>query len=330
SSVTPPDVPAGTLRPVVMSLGVARLSSPISVAQVSAVAAAIAPANAGKSARSGRSPWSAAIAVATPPFASTCTASRRPPFTTSSPAAALAAARQRVSALDAMKNATSRIAHAAPPTPSTTVPTTTAASAPSTESARARNAAAEMAAARTNARVMEACESPFPPPPRRLEPRERAQVAQHAGQQQDEHGHGRGRARDVEPRDRDAGDLEQHGPPQQRDRVQQDQDHADLCGPELAVAEAELAEHVRLEVHVDGHHQVHDDDGERDRGQHEVGEPEAEPDDAGRVRVRDVVEVVAVARPLGAADARERAVQAVAEPLDDEQRAGRPQPRLVS
>src|SRR5690606_10540053 len=190
-----------------------------------------------------------------------------------------------VSALDEMKNASSRIAHAAPPMPSTTVPTTTAASAPSIESARARNAAAEMAAAMTSARIMEACEragarrpaprlydascrgampwldapthgrrggppsparaaparSLVPPPSRRLEPCERAQVAQHPTQQQHEHGHGRRCARDVEPRDRDAGDLEQHGPPQQRDGVQQDQDHADLGRPELAVAEAELA-----------------------------------------------------------------------------------------
>ena len=45
--VTAPDVPAGTTFPVVMSLGEWLASVPISVAQVSAVAAAMAPAPSG-------------------------------------------------------------------------------------------------------------------------------------------------------------------------------------------------------------------------------------------------------------------------------------------
>ena len=49
-------------------------------------------------------------------------------------------------------------------------------------------------------------------------------------------------------------------------------------------------------------------------------QPEPEADQRGRDRVGEVVEVVAVARALGAPHARERAVQRVAEPVHDEQR----------
>lgn len=50
---TPPDVPVGTSRPVVMSRGGCAASVPISVAQVSAVDAAIAPAAGGSQAADG-------------------------------------------------------------------------------------------------------------------------------------------------------------------------------------------------------------------------------------------------------------------------------------
>ncbi|CRF29064.1 Uncharacterised protein [Mycobacterium tuberculosis] len=43
SGVTPPDVPGSTVRRLTMDLGVVRLTPPISVAQVSAVTAAITP-----------------------------------------------------------------------------------------------------------------------------------------------------------------------------------------------------------------------------------------------------------------------------------------------
>src|SRR6266566_9800990 len=64
TSVIPPSVPAGTGLPVVISRGGLREYRPISVAHVSAVAAASAPANAAQL------PASAASA-ATPPFAKT-------------------------------------------------------------------------------------------------------------------------------------------------------------------------------------------------------------------------------------------------------------------
>src|SRR6267143_1115848 len=64
-SVIPPSVPAETERPLVIRRGGVRECLPISLAQVSAVAAARAPAN------PGQLPASAARA-ATPPFARTC------------------------------------------------------------------------------------------------------------------------------------------------------------------------------------------------------------------------------------------------------------------
>jgi len=64
SGVIPPDTPRGTARRLVIRRGGVGENAPISVAQVSAVAAASAPANAGQL------PASAASA-ATPPFATT-------------------------------------------------------------------------------------------------------------------------------------------------------------------------------------------------------------------------------------------------------------------
>jgi hypothetical protein len=70
--VIPPLAPVATEAPVVMRRGGAEERVPISVAHVSAAAAASAPANAGQD------PSSAATA-ATPPFATTWRALRRPP-----------------------------------------------------------------------------------------------------------------------------------------------------------------------------------------------------------------------------------------------------------
>src|SRR3989475_467292 len=69
-TVIPPDVPRGTCRPLVMSRGAKGEKAPISVAQVSAAAAASAPAAIGHALNS-------AATAATPPFASTCRAVRR-------------------------------------------------------------------------------------------------------------------------------------------------------------------------------------------------------------------------------------------------------------
>src|SRR2546422_2689134 len=72
SAVIPPDAPRVTGSQVVKSRGGTGENEPISVAQVSAAAAAIAPAAAGQEP-------ARAAAAATPPFASTCRAFRRPP-----------------------------------------------------------------------------------------------------------------------------------------------------------------------------------------------------------------------------------------------------------
>ena len=70
--VMPPDAPRGTGTQLVMSRGGVGEKTPISVAQVSAVAAARPPA------KTGHQPARAATA-ATPPLANTCAAVRCPP-----------------------------------------------------------------------------------------------------------------------------------------------------------------------------------------------------------------------------------------------------------
>lgn len=76
-TVMPPEVPGATFAPLVMSRGGVALRPPISVDQVSAAAAATAPANATTNA--GWSPASNAHPAATPPLAKTCAGRRRPP-----------------------------------------------------------------------------------------------------------------------------------------------------------------------------------------------------------------------------------------------------------
>jgi len=99
-----------------------------------------------------------------------------------------------------------------------------------------------------------------------------------------------------------------------------------LGRPEPPIAEPEHAERLRLQVRVDREREIRDDQHQRDREVHVRGQPEAEPDERRRQRVGEVVEVVAVARPLGAPHARQGAVERVAQPLDDEQRRHPPQP----
>ena len=64
--------------------------------------------------------------------------------------------------------------------------------------------------------------------------------------------------------------------------------------------------------------------------EHVRREPEAEADQRGGDGVGEVVEVVAVGRPLGLADARERPVERVAEPVHDEQRLAVRRPRYAA
>src|SRR5205807_4080735 len=69
--VIAPEVPWGTLRQVVINRGGARLQRPNSVAHVSAVAAAMAPAAAPNAMGEPVRPWMAAAQAATPPLAAT-------------------------------------------------------------------------------------------------------------------------------------------------------------------------------------------------------------------------------------------------------------------
>jgi hypothetical protein len=87
---------------------------------------------------------------------------------------------------------------------------------------------------------------------------------------------------------------------------------------------------VGLEVRVDRQDEVGDHDHEADGEQHVRRQPEADPDRGGGEGVHEVVEVVAVAGPLGPADAGEGAVERVTEPVHNQQGARRPEPGLVA
>ena len=108
-AVTPPEEPAGTRRHDMIRRGSPPSHVPISVDQLSAAAAESAPAPATAAHAAGRpSPRVTMLASAakanTPPLASTCQASRAPPFSTIAPVrASLAAAPRRVRALDDTK-----------------------------------------------------------------------------------------------------------------------------------------------------------------------------------------------------------------------------------
>ena len=113
-------------------------------------------------------------------------------------------------------------------------------------------------------------------------------------------------------------------------RLTQDQADAGLGRPEAAVAEREDAEHLGLEVGVDRQREVGDDDRQAGGEAHVGRQPEPDADGDRGAGVDEVVEVVAVLRPLDAPYAGERAVERVAQPVDDEQAAGDPQPRRVA
>lgn len=83
--VIPPDWPVATNLAVTIERGRDDASVPISVAHVSAVEAAIAPAPAESHRVDESKKLAAASAAKTPPFARTCHASRSPPFAAMSP-----------------------------------------------------------------------------------------------------------------------------------------------------------------------------------------------------------------------------------------------------
>ena len=74
-------MPAGAIFPVCIQRGVAELAPPISVAQVSAFAAAIDPAKAAANTGAAYDRYKSAANEPTPPFASVCLRLRRGPST---------------------------------------------------------------------------------------------------------------------------------------------------------------------------------------------------------------------------------------------------------
>ena len=115
--VIPPDVPAGTVFHVTIERGAAADDIPASVAHVSAVAAAIAPAPATFQMAAGHSTLAIASNANTPPFAITCHASRRPVFSTMSRAESdFAAGLTRERNVELRKKANSIASHVQPAT----------------------------------------------------------------------------------------------------------------------------------------------------------------------------------------------------------------------
>src|SRR6266480_4739879 len=134
-SVTPPEVPGATGLPFVIKRGDALLSVPSSVAQVSAVAVAIAPMKAVFARRrvlgDREKPKHSAKNVASPPLATACERSRRDPLLNLSEATrAFSRVRKEESRLDEKKTSTSESPHDQPPMPTTLVPQTIAPSTP--------------------------------------------------------------------------------------------------------------------------------------------------------------------------------------------------------
>lgn len=143
-SVMPPERPVATGLNVRIERGVCRANVPISVAHVSADAAANAPAKA--IAYCGFHIDATAQTVAIPPLAMTCRKSRGPCLPTST-SVRLRARPTRDNTADGIKNTNKTAAYAQPPAAKTAVPTMTAAPAPLAESARKRYAAYDTIAA---------------------------------------------------------------------------------------------------------------------------------------------------------------------------------------
>src|SRR3989454_97662 len=118
-------------------------------------------------------------------------------------------------------------------------------------------------------------------------------------------------------------------PPKGERAVGPDQNQPGLRGPEPPVAEPERPEHRGLEIDVDRQHEVEHHGDERDPQVRVGGKPDAHPHRDRRVGVHQVIEVVAVARALVAAHPRQRAVEAVAQPVRDQHGARGPQPHAA-
>src|ERR1700678_3112717 len=131
AAVIPPDKPVATRRNVKIERGGWEDNTPISVAHVSAAAAANAPA---KAAANAALPCDAnsAQTAATPPLANTSRASRGPSLPASFNAR-LRAEPIRESSADGTKNANNTAAAGQPPAPNVAEPTSHAATAPSAE-----------------------------------------------------------------------------------------------------------------------------------------------------------------------------------------------------
>ena len=89
-------------------------------------------------------------------------------------------------------------------------------------------------------------------------------------------------------------------------------------GPTPEEGHLEDAADVGGEVDLGGDEQVGGEDAERDERRHEAGGAETAEEHGGAGQVDDVVDVEAEAGPLLLADAGERAVEAVAEPVEGE------------
>ena len=94
----------------------------------------------------------------------------------------------------------------------------------------------------------------------------------------------------------------------------------------------ELARHHRRQEHLRGDEEVGDQEREPDDRREEPGERHARDQHRDADNVEDVIDVEAVTRPLVMANARDRPVEAVAEPVegqsrDDQTECGRPEAR---
>ena len=139
-TLTPPEVPAGTLRPETIETGLWPVSVPISVAQVSAADAASAPIPTAYHVGVCDSMYAIAASAYTLPLARTCLASRRSPFSTTGPISfAFLLSPRFERALAEMKCATRRIPQLQPAARAI-APTTVPATAPLVERARIRRA----------------------------------------------------------------------------------------------------------------------------------------------------------------------------------------------
>ncbi|MFN8092876.1 MAG: hypothetical protein U0599_11745 [Vicinamibacteria bacterium] len=104
------------------------------------------------------------------------------------------------------------------------------------------------------------------------------------------------------------------------DQVQGREDDPQLGAAEAAPRDLEAADRVRGQVGLDREQEVGDEERRADDRRHQARDGEAAHEEERPERVDEVVDVEAEARPLVAAVAGERAVERVAEPVEDEPR----------